>query len=484
MLERSKINIRVKIITLLVLFLVNSLSVNVYAGLEKLISTLGPKGSMVNVTQTRVIKEKEAGHIMGGSASVSTPPLEDAHLLRAEAPSCNWGGGPCEQGGDIFAGGLSVITADEFTTFLKSLTQHAKAYASILAIKTVCPHCEDIMTWLQEQAAFFNKFTIDGCETMKLMAGGMQTAADSAGKYLRESVLLNNAETKDLAATQRKASQNSDNSEAGLPKGSESILGDNWNLVWKALSTRASDEKAKKDIQFKEFMMSLTGTIISKKVGGKMIPSRKKSLVDKDKLQEYMGIKEKTKKTTLYKCDTADKCLNPYEVTPELNKETTIKNKIDKLISSMMKKILLDGSKDFNSDELVLDQMSSIDIIAIMEQNLTEYGYKNKGDQESTNYEFYINESISKAICYDVVAEYLSKLVDETRRAVAEMEPQQIADYGKIFDKFEQECRELIEMLRSEKINATRIANNSLRLNENLEHGKNRQLKRGYKGLK
>ncbi|MCP3852751.1 MAG: hypothetical protein GY694_21370, partial [Gammaproteobacteria bacterium] len=298
------------------------------------------------------------------------------------------------------------------------------------------------------------------------------------------SVLLNNAETKDLAATQRKASQNSDNSEEGLPKGSESILGDNWNLVWKALSTRASNESAKKDIQFKEFMMSLTGTIISKKVGGKMIPSRKKSLVDKKNLKVYMGIEKNSKAVKVYKCDTADKCLNPYGVPPKLDENITIKSKIDKLISSMMKKILLDGSKDFNSDELVLDQMSSIDIIAIMEQNLTEYGYKKEGDKVSTKFEFYINESISKAICYDVVVEYLSKLVSETRRAVAEMEPQQIADYGKIFDKFEQDCRDLIEMLRDEKINATRIANNSLRLNENLEHGKNRQFKRGYKGLK
>lgn len=479
------LRVKIKLIASIAFVLLTILHAQPAAAIEKLIRTLGPKGSMINVTQSQMVKEKSAGHIMGRGASISAPPLEDAHLLRANAPSCNWGGDICGQSMNIYTGGLSVISAQEFANFLKSLTQHAKAYASILAVKTVCPQCENIMTWLQEQAAFFNGLTIEGCETMKLLAGGMQTAADSAGKYMRQKGLLDSGQKKDMAALQQEAAKDSDNSEAGLPEGGENILGDNWNLVWKALSTRASKASSKTDVQFKEFMMSLTGSVISKKKGGRFDPEYLPSLIDGDSLKEYMGIEKKSKAMQVYKCDKTVECLNPFPIVPAFDESLTIKSKIYKLVASMMKKILFDGKRDFTDDEIVLDQMSSIDLLAIMEQNLAEYGYTKKNDQNNNSkFNFYLNESILNAICYDVVVEYLSKLINEARRAVAEMEELQVADRGKVFEKFENRCRELIEMLMNEKINATRIANNSLDLNEKQEHSKIRQLRRAYKGLK
>ncbi|NRB10876.1 MAG: conjugal transfer protein TraH [Rickettsiaceae bacterium] len=471
MVETAKVKLKVRcLLVLFTLIAASLLNSRADAGVAKLMKTLSPKGSMINVTKNRIVHEKEAGHIFGGGASVSSPRIDDLHLLRAESPSCNWGGDICNQSKDLYFGGLSFVKNAELGKFLKSLANAAQSYGTILAVKTVCPQCEDIMTWLQERVQDINSLNIEGCQLARHLAGGMQVVADSAGETLRKHSLFSRGDRSDMNALQKKAAVDSDNSEAGLPAGAENVLGDNWNLAWKALSTRSNN---KGDSEFKEFMMSLTGTIISRKQGGQYIPDHKISLLaDKKNLERFMGIKEDGKGMDVYKCDDYSRCLNPKTSKITVKQDTTVKSKIKKLIASMVKKIAIDDPNGFSDDEIALDQMSRRDIINYLGAKVAEYGSA-KGDT------FYMPDSLVNSICYDVVTEYLAKLITELRVAVEEMEKLQIANLD-VFYKFEQSCAEKIRMLAEARIESHNVVNDVEDFNEKLQHFQNRRERKIY----
>ena len=238
---------------------------NSFAGIEKLISTLAPKGSMSNVSKTTIVHEQEAGHIAGGSVSISAPALDDLHLLSAEAPSCRFGS-PCDVSLDFNAGGLSFAKGPALAAFLKQLANNAQSYGAILAVQTLCPQCENIMTWLQEAAQAVNSMAIPACKSMEVIAGGMQTVANAASDSIKQTFLVAKGERDDMTSLQSKSKKSdsrlNDESTGNDPE-LKSLLGDNFNLVWKALDEKAAQGA---DNELKEFLMTLSGTIIAKNV--------------------------------------------------------------------------------------------------------------------------------------------------------------------------------------------------------------------------
>lgn len=158
------------------------------AGIDTLVKNVFPAGTMSNVTKSAVTREQEAGHLTGGSVVIKTPAEPGLQLLAAQAPSCKMGGLPCGAQFEIFGGGVSMVSSAELMQHLKGLVQNAVTYGGMMAIKTLCPQCQDLMEWLDAKADWINQMAKTDCEDMQKLIGGLpqnqQQAPGQAGKQI------------------------------------------------------------------------------------------------------------------------------------------------------------------------------------------------------------------------------------------------------------------------------------------------------------
>jgi len=414
---------------------------NSLAGIEKIIKTLSPKGSMSNVTNTVIVHEQEAGHIMGGSVSISAPPLQDLHLLNGEAPSCRFGG-VCDASLDFHAGGLSFAKGPALSNFLTQLSNNAQAYGTILAVQTLCPQCENIMTWLQEAVQAVNAMAIPACKAMEMLGGGMKTAADAAADSIKQRFLINNGEKRDMASTQKESKKDNDESTGDDPE-LKSLLGDNFNLVWKALDEKAASGA---DNELKEFLMTLSGTVIAKKEGGVPSFSHKRSLITEANLAKFIGIDENADDLMIYKCDEKKKCLNPEKKPNAVDKAQTFKAQIMTLLTSIVKKVGADGAVELTAEEETLVALSGTPLLSKIEDDFIEYGGNIKAVLVAQH------QGID-VLCFEIVTKYLAQMLDEVRGAVAELKYGQRGDIG-AFAAFEKQASGVMRMLAEAKDSA------------------------------
>ena len=429
-----KIHIVISVIFFCVLFQAASC----FAGIEKIIRTITPKGTMSNVTNTAIVHEQEAGHILGGSVSISAPPLQDLHLLNAEAPSCRFGS-VCDASMDFTAGGLSFAKGSVLPNFLKQLSNQSRAYGTILLIQTMCSQCENIMTWLQEAAQAANSMAINACKSMEVIGGGMKTVADAASDAIKQTALIAGGASDDMVSLQKKSKQPNNESTGDLPE-LKSLLGDNFNLVWKALDERTAEGA---DNEFKEFLMSLSGTVIAKKEDGVPSFSHKRSLIDAKNLAKFIGVDESGDKILIYACDENKKCLNPKKKDSAIDHKATIKAKVLDLMTSIVKKVAADGDSELSAEEQVLVALSSTKLINKIEQDFGAYG----GNIQAVI--IAQNEGID-VLCYDVVTKYLASMLAEVREAVSELKYGQLGDI-RAFTAFEKQANETLQALMQAK---------------------------------
>ena len=410
------------------------------ADLGKLIKNVMPKGTMSNVTVGGIVREQEAGHLMGGSVIIKTPAEPGLQLIQAKSPSCKMGGLPCGAQFEMLGGGVSVVNSAELMRHLKGLVQNAGAYGGMMLIKTMCSQCEDLMTWLDSKADWINGLAKTDCEDMAKAADGLLGKITAGSRATRQSAAVLNGDGKDIADFAKKSKEETDDPTDGHPE-LESMLGDDYNLVWLALDKKAP--ASTKNNSLKEVLMSISGTIVGRKdETGRRSVSHKISLINKEMIEEFIGAKStESKEVKLYSCDEATKCLSPTVQASVIRSQDSLMGRVENLLISITKKIS-DNSGPFSDDESTLIAMSSLALITKIELDLSNYS--NNTDVVAAQTEFV------EALCFDVVTTYLAKLLQEVQTAVGELQYAQIADSG-AFNKFDAEIRETMRALSKAK---------------------------------
>jgi len=360
-------------------------------------------------------------------------------------PSCRFGG-PCDASLDFNAGGLSFAKGPALSAFVKQLANASQTYGTLLAVQTLCPHCENLMTWLQEAVQAVNGMAIPACKSMEVIAGGMQTVANAASDSIKQTFLISKGEGDDMASLQSKSkkpdSRLNDESTGNDPE-LKSLLGDNFNLVWKALNEKAAPSA---DNELKEFLMTLSGTVIAKKADGIPTFSHKKSLITEANLSKFIGIDENGSDLQVYVCDENQKCLDPKKEKAGIDKESTFKAKVIKLLTSIIRKVGEDGDSELTDEEQTLVSLSSTPLILKIEDDFIEYGGNVKAVVVAQH------QAID-VLCYEVVTKYLAQMLDEVQEAVAELKYGQRGDIG-AFKAFERQATQTMRMLASAKDSA------------------------------
>ena len=453
-------NIKVLIIATTILLIQPQVA---YAGFDQLVKDVFPSGTMSNVTRSAIVKEQAAGHLMGGSVTIKAPADPPLRPFHAQAPSCKLGGLPCGAQFELFGGAVSMVSGKELMEHLKTLPQSAATYGAMMAIKSLCPQCQDLLEYLDSKADWLNQMSFDKCEAVQSLMDPVLAKVEAKSQAMRQSAMVLDGSKRDMSEIQSKSKKNTGDPSKNDPK-FKSQLGENYNLVWKALATKTGMTEQSK--AWKELLMSISGTIIGT-IDEERISSvtPKKSLVNKDLIKQFVGANGiDSQAVNLYICDESERCLKPNEKKHNIVHGAFLYNRVRGLLSSIVEKIYT-NSGELDVDEETLVALSSEQLILKIEMDLAKYSdRKNVIDNQS---------EFIEALCYDVITSYLQSLLQEVQEAVGKLSHKQISDAEK-FKEFEQETREIMRMLSAARMESRArydvIAASKYRLRMDIDH--------------
>lgn len=413
------------------------------AGIEKLIKNVMPQGTMSNISKGAIVQEQLSGHIIGGSVMLKSPPIDDLQLVHAQAPTCKLGGLPCGAQLDLRAGAFSFIKAAQLEHFFKQLASNVGGYAALMAIKTVCPQCENIMTYLEQIQRSINQFNINSCDAATAMAGGIAAKMSKGAEMQKQSANVLSGRGADMADIRAKSKDDGKDATLDHPE-LKTQLGDSFNLVWKALETKAAG--GGDGTSLKEMLMSISGTIIGKKdFENRRIFAHKKSLITNELIEDFIGAGKGGNDIELYMCDEQAKCLNPLKKKTRLSGTDTIKGSLDKLLASMIDKIKK-NTGEFTPEEENLIALSSLPLINKIQMDLS------LGNKDIAHLAIRTQDFL-ELLAFDVVTNHLTKMLHQTSEAVSELSNVQLIE-SSVFKQFENEVASVIRFLASSKDNA------------------------------
>lgn len=411
-------------------------------GLDGFLKYAGQNGSMTSINKGAVISDQQAGYMTGGSIITRGPRPMELQPMGIQLPSIEFD--PCTGSGDLRWGGFSYIKSAEFAKYFKAMAVSAGAYVAKMAIKQACPQCEDIMSDLEATARDINGMTFGQCEQAKAIADGFMGKFNSAQnqKCMVKSSIAKGGS--DLHETTQKCQDDPGRfGDTGDDDKLKSMLPDNFNLVWKALSH--GDGTASTGM--KELMMSISGSIIGTKENGIATISTLPSLLEKeDLLEQYIGKPGAgSSQIKLYICDESTKCLRPNITAVTINNRSdSLYGKVEANLNRILDKIELNKGS-LSDEEEALIEFSQIPIITLFE---IELALKNK---ESVSM-LAGNSEFVEVVCYDMVINFMQKMLYEAKTAVDTIKTAQIDNTA--IDRFNKNIETVQLLLRDKKYHA------------------------------
>jgi hypothetical protein len=397
------------------------------SGIEKLMK-YSREGTMSNVSKGAIIKDQTGGYMTGGSVLLRGPRPKVLQPLVVQTPKFSFDA--CTGSADFRFGGLSYISSSEFSRFLKSMSTAAGAYAVKMLIKSSCPQCEDIMSYLETVARDINGMMIDQCQAaQKIVDGTFGKLVNSDQQKCMMQSNIGKSSRDMYESTDRCKSNPGQHGKMGEENELKSLLGDEFNLVWKGVSKGSAGEGAA-DNHFKEMIMSVSGTIIGKKLDGRFVFTSKPSLVlSNDLLEEYIGTKEGGNKLKRYKCNEHEKCLEASEEEITMTRDETLFGNVSRVLTGLVDKVLQGKGETITDEEQAVIAFSSVPLINLIEMELAS---KARTDDLLVR----ISEFV-EVVCYDVITNFLSQMVIKAQNAVQSLEYAQVTDVGVIKDFIE-----------------------------------------------
>lgn len=429
-------------IIFVLLFQLTATSTSLADGLDGFLKFAGQGGSMTSINKGAVISDQRSGYMTGGSIIARGPRPVDLQPLGVQLPSIEFD--PCTGSGDLRWGGFSFIKGAEFARYFKAVAASSGSYVAKMAIKQICPQCEDIMSYLESVARDINGMTFGQCEQGKAIADGLMGKFNAATsqKCLAKSSIAKGGS--DLHEATEKCQDNPDRyGETGDEDQLKSMLPDNFNLVWKALSN--GDGNAPTGM--KELIMSISGSIIVTKRDSISTISTLPSLVEKeDLLEQYIGKPGAgSSKIKLYVCDDQTKCLKPVATEKTLdNKEDTLYGKVETTLNSILDKIVVNEGA-LSDEEQALIEYSQIPIISLFE---IELALKNKQSVATLAG----NSEFIEVVCYDMVTNFMQKMLNEAKLAVDTLETAQLDNSS--IERFNRNIESVQALLKDKKYQA------------------------------
>lgn len=381
-----------KKVLMCLLLLTSSVQAGMQENLEK---AFGALGGSSNVTTAGGYQDQTGGFYTGGSVFARSK-ANNADLYSLQMPHYRSGCG----GIDLFLGGFSFINAQEFTQLLRNIGSNAMGYAFSLALSTVTPQIKSVLDELSAKVQKMTNQNINSCEAAATLVGGAWPQSDASSQLLCNSMSKELGVATDWAQGRQKCGAELKREETNNRKhekeGFKDMFGDEFNMAWKAIQKKGF---LKGDQNLAEFFMTISGTIISRRVNGhlqvQVLPSKSE---DTDLIAALIKGNTKAK---VYRCDDAaeDKCLNPSLYALALPQASALDTKVQKLITSISAKVETD--KALSDEEKGFINSTMIPVLKII---AVESAFKAGGSP--LNLQMY-----SEAIAYDILLQYMDEIM-------------------------------------------------------------------------
>ncbi len=361
-----------------------------------------------NVNKPRAFQDQQGGYYSGGSI-IARSKMEEANLFSFSPPNASMGCGSI----DLFGGAFSFINKEQFMALMNDIGKKSMAFGISLALQTAAPQIKSVIDQLMGAMQEVNGLNMTSCNLSASLLGGLLPKSDASTATLCQSIGMANNRFSDYAAAKHGCSDRNTSSDVnrGKPHEFDDVLGEEFNLAWKALNKSALFSS---DRKLAELFLSISGSVIMRNHGKTRSPEYLFTLADDNLIAALI----EGGKTNVYHCDTTEPngCLNPTPIEINILESEAFLHKVEEYITSLERKVKLDEA--ISEEERSFVNSTYFPILKII---AVETAFK-EGNAPITAHE------LARIITYDIVLRYLNRAVDLTSYAVAKLQAVQIDD--------------------------------------------------------
>ena len=369
-------------------------------------------GFSSNTTSPGVYESQAAGSYGSGSL-VARNQVRQFQLIQLDLPSYKAG---CS-GIDLYTGSLSFLQGDRLKELGKAVMTNAPAYAFDVALATTIPELKQIKDNLQDLEQKVNQANINSCVTSQNLVGGLwpKTQASQEKICHDQGTMGNEGMFSDYVTARMACSgkgKKGDEYAQAMDRATQDPIRKNQvmlgkNLVWSLLKSKSSIGS---DRELSELVMSLTGTIIIDKKGHVFdVPSLANN---KNVIEALLGRDDgREVRAKIWECkDSGTECMSVGQGVLAVSAQQSLKARISKLIIGIYHNIKTDNPLTHEENNLI--SMSHVPVFKFLTVLAsTEYGVNSV---DLADY--------SSLISHDLLAQYLSELLEEAHGVTANSE--------------------------------------------------------------
>lgn len=156
-------------------------------------------GLATSTTDAAVFEGQHNGYMTGGSIKARAP-YKKIDMFNVQAPHLTAGCG----GIDIFLGGLSFVSLDEFKAMLQTMAENAPGYAVQVAMESMCPTCNSVLKDLADKINQARDFLGNSCQMTQILTNSArQKTGVGLAKGCEKKNLLKGGNNDGVALRQR-----------------------------------------------------------------------------------------------------------------------------------------------------------------------------------------------------------------------------------------------------------------------------------------
>lgn len=378
---------------------------------ENLGSYLGQLNTYSHVDKNEIYYSQRAGYMTGGGISIRNA-ATDTKFANVSLPKFDAGCG----GIDIFTGGISFISHDQFIAALKNIASAAQGYAFMLGIETVSPTIASTMKQMETWANTVNSLGINSCDVATGLVGSIWPRRTAAKQQICRSAKSSGFASSYINARHQCSDEGDFAHTMKNMAGNtlyDDLLLEEYNLAWKAIQKQPFLAK-KENLKFAEEIMSLTGTIIIRKDQTTVIEPWPSRVYD----ESFLQILLEGGTTQVYQCTGRKQdCLSIEMRELTIAPEHSWKGRIKQALASIQQKILADTP--LVNEEIDLLSKSRLPLFKIVNV-LTAY------KRETSPVSLY---EVADIVGTEMLIQYLREIIGTIRLAAIQLERGQMYDF-------------------------------------------------------
>jgi conjugative transfer pilus assembly protein TraH len=280
-------------------------------------------GGAANATGPVAYNGQQGGYYSGGNLWVRFPAQTTYQLGSLQMPSVKAGCG----GIDIFTGGFSFINTDQIVAAMKAAANGALAFVFDLAINAISSQIGTSIEKMMQKVQQFTQHSLDACQAGQQVAAGLAGMVGARDSQFCKIIGNSQGVFSDWASSEQGCGTGGSQSSTIKGNSDSTIPAGPYNYTWSMLSQKYPSF----DTDFKQYLMSLVGTVIYQPGTSDTQGPTFKFLGQGDPAL-ITALLDGGNSASVYACDTTDKCLNPTQTSLSVSTGNALKTRVYNLL--------------------------------------------------------------------------------------------------------------------------------------------------------